>query len=199
MEISDAKDDNRWYEKVSWVLFNITSCVAFGITLGYWSFIYDPTQEIDTENVVKHVLNSVMMFIEIFVAAIPVRLLHIWQPLLYISLYGVFTIIYWLAGGTNDRNQPYIYGVLNYEENTADALMFLIFGLIVGIPLFFILVFALFKLRTWMVQKIQGNRSKTVKQTTKGLEKNEDNDAYEQKQDFVRKGSRSSSKGVMSV
>ena len=45
-----------------------------------------------------HAVNTVYVMVDVCVTAIPVRLCHVYQPLLAVLVYAAFTGIYWTAG-----------------------------------------------------------------------------------------------------
>lgn len=56
---------------------------------------------LDGMNVIVHVINSVLMLLDIWIVAHPVRLLHFYMPVTFGICYVFFSIIYFAAGGTN--------------------------------------------------------------------------------------------------
>lgn len=86
--------------KVQWVLYNISLPSSFVVTLIYWGALYGLySPEIDFVNVGYHALNAVFMIIEQYLAAIPTRLLHFYQPIAYAAIYTIFTGILYVVSG----------------------------------------------------------------------------------------------------
>lgn len=52
-------------------------------------------------NILTHAFNSIVMFIDIWIVAYPIRLLHFVQPISFGLVYLLFSGIYYLAGGTD--------------------------------------------------------------------------------------------------
>lgn len=52
-------------------------------------------------NVLTHACNSAFMFLDVLIAAHPIRLYHVYQPLVVGLAYMVFSAIYYAAGGTD--------------------------------------------------------------------------------------------------
>ncbi len=69
-------------------------------------------------------MNTGYVLFDFCINAIPVRLLHFYQPLLYGTVYFLFTICYWQLDGTNEEGSPYIYEILDYDDNLGKALGF---------------------------------------------------------------------------
>ena len=49
--------------------------------------------------VLAHTVNMLITVTDIFIMAVPIRLLHFWHTQLYGLIYGLFTVVYWAAGG----------------------------------------------------------------------------------------------------
>ncbi|XP_063395398.1 protein rolling stone-like [Cydia fagiglandana] len=111
-----------WYVMMYWVLYNISVPLAIVVTMLYWRLlskdgskysIHDRYFWLDTS---LHGFNAVIVLIEVFASRTPVRLAHIYQPLLFGVVYAVFSKIYQEAGGTGAYGQPYIYKFLDWSE-----------------------------------------------------------------------------------
>lgn len=88
--------------RIYWGLHNISLILSILITVMYWLVIYDSEKHaIDAKNILSHVLNAVMMFLDLIIVGHPVRLIHFIQPLTLGVIYCLFNYIYFLAGGTN--------------------------------------------------------------------------------------------------
>ena len=118
--------------------------ILFLITL---SVLYISVWNIDIINLSFHVLNFVYVVTDMFISGVPVRMLDVYQPMTFYTIYAIFTILYWMAGGTNLKGDPYIYHVLNYGQNFGLAMLVLA-GVIFGIvPLLHTSMYGLYKLR----------------------------------------------------
>ena len=80
-------------------------------------------------NAETHIVNSVYVVIELVVSAVPVRILHFYQPLLYLTLYLTFNVIYFILGGQTPEGTHYIYPVLDWQR-PAFTIPFIVFTLI---------------------------------------------------------------------
>lgn len=56
---------------------------------------------LDALNVLVHAANSALMLLDVLLSAHPLRLLHAFWPLLFVFKYLSFSLIYYLAGGTD--------------------------------------------------------------------------------------------------
>ncbi|XP_038668627.1 protein rolling stone-like isoform X1 [Scyliorhinus canicula] len=138
---------------IQWVLHNLTCVTALFVTVAFWSFDYIPGRLIDSTNINMHVINSVLVLLELSVTAAPIHLAHFVYTLTYCLTFVVFTVIYWAAGGTNLRGKPYIYRSLNYEEKPGPAVGFIIVSICILIPLLQFLVWNLHFLRRHLYLK----------------------------------------------
>jgi hypothetical protein len=71
---------------------------------------------LDFVNAHNHIVNSVVVFADLAIAAHPVRLLHLYQPVLFAIVYAVFSAVYFLFGGTNRQGDSKIYPLLNWQR-----------------------------------------------------------------------------------
>lgn len=138
-----------WYHKVAWFFYVIAANNSILVTVVYWSFLYTDFK-IREADVAFHLLNSVFMLTETCVSAIPVRLFHVVYAILYGVIYLVFTVVYWLNGGTNTSGDNYIYPILDYKsEPYAATVLVILYGL-VGLPTAQLFNFGLFRLRCYL-------------------------------------------------
>ena len=139
----------KWYHKVAWFFYIIAANNSLLVTVVYWSLLYSG-YKIGELDVTFHLLNSVFMVIETCVSSIPVRLYHVVYAMLYGVLYLVFTVVYWLLGGSDPAGNRYIYPILDYEsEPSAAAILVVLYGL-VGLPAAQLFNFGLFRLRCYL-------------------------------------------------
>lgn len=71
---------------------------------------------VDFFNIHKHLLNSVVVLVELLVNSHPLRILHVYQPVLLGASYGCFTCVYYLCGGTSRDHDPAIYPLLDWKR-----------------------------------------------------------------------------------
>lgn len=106
----------KWY-KVYWVTNVIATDAAFGVTFWFHTLIYDKeTMGFSALNYFNHINNSLLMMLDLFVVAHPIRLLHFIYPLLFVLFYGFFSIIYYWAGGLSRQDTDFIYGSLDWNK-----------------------------------------------------------------------------------
>ncbi|CAG0922770.1 unnamed protein product, partial [Notodromas monacha] len=102
--------------KISWLLTNVTHASAIIVTATYWPLIYDDSV-IEGTNFVVHGTNSIYVLSEIFLNRRPVLMGHVIYPMMYFIVFLVFSLVYYLCGGTDAAGNPYIY--ISWEKTAA--------------------------------------------------------------------------------
>ena len=75
----------------------------------YILFLTDYVLETDT--VISHGLNAIFVMLDIWITAMPIRVLHFYAPMLFGVVYVIFSVIYDYSGATNAKGNTYIYRV----------------------------------------------------------------------------------------
>ncbi|XP_069127659.1 protein rolling stone-like [Argopecten irradians] len=132
------RDNMPWYLMVNWLLFNVQNSIGLLVTLVYYIVL---DADATPSSINKHAMNSVFIFINFFLCAKPVRLLHFYQPIVFVALYGGFTLIYQFTTGY------IIYPILDWSVPWPTVLWALGLGL-VGVPLAHLCFYGLYHLRT---------------------------------------------------
>ncbi|XP_050681810.1 protein rolling stone-like [Leptidea sinapis] len=124
----DATFGLPWYIVTYWILYNIATPIALFITLFYWAILYpiiknndDEAAELDLAldpvlDIFIHAINSVVMVILLLTSRHPSHILHFYFPFFFGVLYMVFSIIYYIVGGTDPYGNLYVYPVLDWSE-----------------------------------------------------------------------------------
>lgn len=161
------QDNIAWFVKICWLLYVMGGSVAIMVVIGYWGFVYDPncvsvmTANVtincpvaDVYSVHVHLINAVLIVLDLYMSRIPYQLLHIFYPPVFSIVWVIFSLIYFAAGGTNTVDgERYIYEVLDYGNNPGLAAgldIVLILGPVFG----FIILFLLGWLRDVIYKKI---------------------------------------------
>ena len=79
------------------------------------------TYELDLVSINTHGTNSVIVLLDLFIVAIPLRLFHFYQPFFFVLIYFIFNAIYILAGGLNDLGEPFVYAAFDWNTNPQTA------------------------------------------------------------------------------
>ncbi|XP_003428187.1 protein rolling stone isoform X1 [Nasonia vitripennis] len=104
-------------EKIYWFLYIVTSSLALGVTVTYWGLVHDPKiHHVDPLNILIHVSNSLLMLLDLCVTGVPFELRCFWWCPLMVSLYVLFSLVYYAAGGLDKRGQHKIYNILDWEK-----------------------------------------------------------------------------------
>ncbi|CAD6232130.1 GSCOCG00001761001-RA-CDS [Cotesia congregata] len=104
-------------EKSYWFLYSVTASLAIGVTAAYWIAIYDPKIHfVDSVNLMQHALNSILIIVDLFICAVPIRLRCFWWTVVVIVIYLIFSVIYYSAGGLDRKGFHYIYKILDWKK-----------------------------------------------------------------------------------
>jgi len=143
--------------KVIWVLQTIGFTTAPVVSSIYWIVIYSGIF-VDFDNVNKHIINSVYVFVDVFITGIPVRLLHFLYSLAFGTVYIVFTLVYWAADGRNVHGDPFIYSILDYSNDPSTAVTWLVV-VYVFLVVCHCATYALYRLRVLLVRQCRRHNS----------------------------------------
>ncbi|XP_068150984.1 protein rolling stone-like [Drosophila tropicalis] len=134
-----------WSLKIYWISHYTTTVLAFLITLVFWSALYPsmPGMADDIYNIWAHATNTAFMLLDCFIVAFPTRLMHFIYPFIVGLTYGLFSLIYYLAG----VKQP-IYFILDWSD--PGLAIGTICVCIVLVSCFCILVFWIYIFRRWL-------------------------------------------------
>ncbi|XP_059470493.1 protein rolling stone-like [Neocloeon triangulifer] len=103
--------------KAYWTLYNMSSGLAPIVTCMFWIFEYKPEiHDLDYVNLREHAVFTIIVLIDVLVCAHPMRLLHLYQVGALGLGYVTFSLIYFLFGGINRQDQPYIYDILDWNH-----------------------------------------------------------------------------------
>lgn len=143
--------------KVSWVLSNITGALHIFITSAYWITVYPmrSDEELNEIGVNTHIMPGLYILLDVAVSATPRRLLHAYQPSLFLTVYTLFNLMYYLCGGLDYMGRPALYPVLDWTRpgSTIGIMMTVLLGLI---PLLHAVLCALYtaRVKAWRILKI---------------------------------------------
>jgi len=139
--------------KFYWIIHNTSLIMSVLITVMYWSVVYNPeNDQIDAKNILTHVTNSIVMFIDLIIVAFPVRLAHCLYPIVFGVSYGVFSYIYYVCGGTSLSGNRYVYKVLDWGH-PGQSMIVVVGVLTLGLILHFCL-FLIYRLRVFAYKRL---------------------------------------------
>ena len=140
-----------WYLQVMWLLYIVTSQVSIPVVIFYW-FLGETVRSWPA-NLHEHALIIIPGFIDLFVSGYPLRFYHFIYPSLFGTIYFLFTLIYYFAGGTDSDGESSIYSLLDYEENPSTAALLIIMMLTVIPVVCNSIYWGLYLLRNFLVYK----------------------------------------------
>jgi len=115
-EYHGTRNDGTLLTKMSWVSYNLATPMSIGISIMFWTALYDYSSNLHAEEFLFHAVNSIAVVLDLFIGARPFFLLHFYQPAVVMFGYGLFTLIYWAAGGLGIEGEDYIYWVINWDK-----------------------------------------------------------------------------------
>ncbi|XP_046388072.1 protein rolling stone-like isoform X2 [Ischnura elegans] len=100
-----------------WALHTTACVIAPAITILYWGLVYQSEKGPPTAvGILVHGINSALMLTDLVLIAHPYRLHHFYFPVTLSIFYSIFTIIYFLAGGTSRDRSTKIYPQLDWSK-----------------------------------------------------------------------------------
>ncbi|XP_059472181.1 protein rolling stone-like [Neocloeon triangulifer] len=140
---------HKWY----WFLNNLCNVGSPAITLLFWTSVYNKDiHRLDFGNIHGHVMNTVLVVVDLMVTAHPVRLLHFYQPMILASTYSLFSIVYFFLGGTNKQGNSKIYPFLNWHKPDV-ALTYILSGCVL-LMLIHVVMWMFYQLRRFIALQL---------------------------------------------
>ena len=151
---SDWRTDNvSWYLKIFWILFNIAPAIELAIGIVFFAAPYDPSNDMispaNTFNL--HLTPAVIGLADVWIAGVIMNVYHVYMPFAYGVVYGVFTGIYYGAGGLGPTGRRDINFIIDYDGQPDLALGALIRCCLLYIPLAYLVLYCMSLLRRWLV------------------------------------------------
>lgn len=159
-----------------WILFNLVSTSTVCASLLYWIGRLvnkvGPSVSLFVMTVHVHLSCSILVFIELLVTKIPVRVLHFYPVTAYCLLYICFTYIFYQSGGSAE-----IYEILSWKNDPKLALIASLLGCFVFVPLVhFFFTYLIFRFRIYLGNFLEKRLKHSLKAKTliyKGYQKNQ--------------------------
>lgn len=152
-----------------WVVYNIASNTSIVVSISYWAFvvIIDGSGFLTTSmSQLKHTLNTVYVVLDMFINAIPIRVLHLFYPLSLGIIYAIFNAVYFINDGVGPNGRPYAYYVLDWRNPLGSAITCFL-GLILCV-IVQILLYGIYRLRLWFHRKLMARINKELEPTVLG-------------------------------
>ena len=110
----------RW--RIVWILFESSHGVAMLVTIMYWGFVcsHDDFKNKSTSflTVSMHLVNYLLLVIDLSFHRIPVRLVHVVYPIIFGVVYVVFNVVY------TRLSKRVIYKIMDWEYHPGWALLY---------------------------------------------------------------------------
>jgi len=135
------------YTRFSWFLFSVAAPAAVMVSAVYFATLFprfDRTY-LNFEDANLHLMNTVLVVLELSISAFPVRLLHAVYVWCYGLAYVVFSVVYWAF----DHSHVMYPGLLDWNDPATTAVVLAIIA-VVGIPLLQCILFSIYQLRMYV-------------------------------------------------
>ena len=142
----------NWFNKLVWVMFTTAITGVLGTDLAFWIFLsgnLSPEILRNPFNLQEHLINYILLFIDLFINDIPIRLLHCIYPMGYAIVYILFTVILWASNFTSA-----VYPTLNWEINPLSSTLLSLGVIFIAVPLLHVFHFGLYHLRSWLARHL---------------------------------------------
>ena len=156
---ADWRIDNvAWYQKIPWILFNISLPLEIGIAILYWALLYDPnilvTPAAVGVNFNTHLTPALIALADVWLSGIILNIYHFYMIILLGAVYGIFSLIYYGAGGMDQFGNHYIYSFLDYGGSPGLAAGMLIACVFAFFPFIYLILYLINLPRRWLSSKL---------------------------------------------
>jgi len=132
--------------RILWTLCNINSSLSVMISLVYWTALYNPDRHfLDFENFSGHLLIAVACLVDVFISDRPWRMIHAIHAIIFGGVFGIFSFLYFLAGGTNYYFEPFVYHIIDWAHPLRTLLV--IGGVTIFLVIFHSFFYLLYRMR----------------------------------------------------
>nr|XP_039259175.1 protein rolling stone-like [Styela clava] len=140
--------DVRWFHHLTWVVLTATAGVNFIVTIIYWAFLSGIRVASVPANVHQHIMNSVLMILDIFISRIPIRLFHF----IYVSLYGLTYVLFTAILHGADVKSAFYTNLLDWESAPGISAGVCVGLIVVGSPIIHLVSFGFYHLRAFIAR-----------------------------------------------
>jgi len=135
------------YMKLSWFLFSVGTTAAVMVTVVFFAGVFPQLHmyRLSAIDINAHVMNTVLVILELTISAFPVRLLHVVYVQCYGLAYVIFSIIYWSI----DHSHVMYPGVLDWNSPKTTVVVIVVL-MFVGIPFLQFILFTIYQLRLYI-------------------------------------------------
>lgn len=124
-----------WFASATWLMGSLAPTIGVMVFVLYWVLVYTPRPEgPEPLAVMMHGGNVVLLLLDLLLCRQPYYLAHVYVPVIFATLYVLFTYVFYALGGKNEIGLPYIYKAVDWARpEEARSLLGLI--VIFGVPL----------------------------------------------------------------
>ncbi len=162
----DVKYTMSILSKISWIFHDMINGVAPIVTVIYFAFLYplavkqDPAFAASALDINIHGINTIIMIIDNFMNAMPVRVMHAIYPVIYGLVYVVFSLVYYAA----DPSVHILYPKLLDWSSPGTTIPCIIIVVFVLMPLMQLMWYGLYILRLKLFKRVYGYEYCTTSQ-----------------------------------
>ena len=142
-----------WYCKLSWMLFSMIANGAIIVSVVFFAALYPQIYKHGefpkVEDFNLHAVNSIIIFLELLLSALPIRILHmVFAMMLGFAYIGMSLLLYFFYTTT-----PIYPKVLDWNHPLQTGLT--VGGLIlIGVPIIQLILFSIYKFRVFLFRKV---------------------------------------------
>ncbi|XP_066283800.1 protein rolling stone-like [Branchiostoma lanceolatum] len=145
-----------WYIKLDWALYNIACTHALTISIVYYSSM---GADLSTNSWFLHVMNSIIVVMEVLICGIPTRIAHVIYPLLFMVTYLLF--VYWVSSLDGFKKYGQVYTFLDFAGKTKRTAYMVVIMMIIVVPAFHLMVYVIYRCRLALLGMVKGESVKT--------------------------------------
>ncbi|KAJ8960263.1 hypothetical protein NQ318_003988, partial [Aromia moschata] len=150
-----------------WIVHGAATASGFVISIIFWSVLYESSSSFTAMNFFVHGSNSILLMIDLWIIAHPIRILHFVYPILFGLAYMIFSIAYYFYD-TNRGGVGYVYFILNWAEPLYATLV--IIGVLILAVLFHGLGFAIHVLKLMIHSRLyEQNKTQSREELNGGM------------------------------
>jgi hypothetical protein len=106
-----------WFMSLTFGLQSIVLPFSFIITLMYWTLVFPTVRgSMRPLSVMTHGGNFAVIFVDFVLGQQPMFFSKILWPLVFASVYGIFTLVYYYNGGTTESGSRNIYEIIDWSD-----------------------------------------------------------------------------------
>eukprot|EP00444_Apocalathium_aciculiferum_P001294 CAMPEP_0183408966 /NCGR_PEP_ID=MMETSP0370-20130417/18462_1 /TAXON_ID=268820 /ORGANISM="Peridinium aciculiferum, Strain PAER-2" /LENGTH=270 /DNA_ID=CAMNT_0025591565 /DNA_START=32 /DNA_END=844 /DNA_ORIENTATION=+ len=147
------------FASFTWFMSSLVPVISIMVFLLYWILVFEPGPgKPEAISVVMHGGNFALVMLDLLLTRQPFYIQHVYAPLLMATVYCLFTLVYYLAGGTSeDGVSRYIYKSVDWS-NPGGTIQLLGLLVIVGVPIVHLLLFCVVAARIRCKKAVEEQR-----------------------------------------